>query len=129
MRVSGFIFSIIIVHCVVLSPVLADTKPNIIFLFADDRRADTIGAHGNAYIQTPNLDQLAASGFSFRRNYCAGLVSGDVCGESCDTDGRTQMDGDSVKRSPVPLKRGSRFTAFVVLRCAGDLRSTESVVR
>ena len=53
--------------------------PNIIFLFADDQRADTIGAHGNPHIQTPNLDQLAAEGYSFRRNYCAGSFSGAVC--------------------------------------------------
>ncbi len=54
-------------------------RPNIIFLFADDQRADTIGAHGNPHIQTPNLDRLAAEGFSFRRNYCAGSFSGAVC--------------------------------------------------
>jgi len=53
--------------------------PNIIFLFADDQRADTIGAHGNAHIHTPNLDKLAANGFSFRKNYCAGSFSGAVC--------------------------------------------------
>ena len=55
------------------------THPNIIFLFADDQRADTVGAHGNPNIQTPNLDRLAESGFSFRRNYCAGSFSGAVC--------------------------------------------------
>ncbi len=54
-------------------------KPNIIFLFADDQRADTIAAHGNQHIQTPNLDQLVESGFSFRNNYCAGSFSGAVC--------------------------------------------------
>jgi arylsulfatase A-like enzyme len=53
--------------------------PNFIFLFADDQRADTIGAHGNPHIHTPNLDSLAESGFSFRRNYCAGSFSGAVC--------------------------------------------------
>ena len=53
--------------------------PNFIFLFADDQRADTIGAHGNANIQTPNLDRLVAEGFSFRENYCAGSFSGAVC--------------------------------------------------
>ncbi len=55
------------------------SRPNIIFLFADDQRADTIGAHGNPHIQTPNLDRLAADGFSFRRNYCGGSFSGAVC--------------------------------------------------
>jgi len=54
-------------------------RPNIIFLFADDQRADTIGAHGNQQIQTPHLDRLAEDGFSFRRNYCAGSFSGAVC--------------------------------------------------
>ena len=57
----------------------AADRPNIIFLFADDQRADTIGAHGNPHIQTPNLDQLSAEGFSFKRNYCAGSFSGAVC--------------------------------------------------
>ena len=31
-------------------------RPNIVFLFADDQRADTIGAWGNAHIRTPHLD-------------------------------------------------------------------------
>ncbi len=54
-------------------------RPNIVFMFADDQRADTVSAHGNPHIQTPNLDQLASEGFSFRRNYCAGSFSGAVC--------------------------------------------------
>ncbi len=57
----------------------ADKRPNIVFLFADDQRADTIGAHGNPHIDTPNLDRLVGEGFSFHRNYCAGSFSGAVC--------------------------------------------------
>ena len=57
----------------------AESPPNIIFLFADDQRADTIAAHGNPHIKTPHLDALAAKGFSFRNNYCAGSFSGAVC--------------------------------------------------
>ena len=57
----------------------AKQRPNILFLFADDQRADTIAAHGNPHIQTPNLDRLASTGFSFRKNYCAGSFSGAVC--------------------------------------------------
>lgn len=57
----------------------ARPKPNILFLFADDQRADTIAAHGNPYIKTPNLDRLAALGFSFRGNYIFGGNSGAVC--------------------------------------------------
>lgn len=54
-------------------------KPNIIFLFADDQRADAIGASGNPYIKTPNIDNLAKEGFYFKNNYCAGSYSGAVC--------------------------------------------------
>jgi arylsulfatase A-like enzyme len=54
-------------------------RPNILFLLSDDQRADTIGAHGNPHIRTPNLDKLVARGFSFRRNYCFGGNSGAVC--------------------------------------------------
>lgn len=53
--------------------------PNILLLLADDQRPDTVGAHGNPFIQTPNLDRLVAHGFSFRRAYCMGSNSGAVC--------------------------------------------------
>jgi arylsulfatase A-like enzyme len=54
-------------------------KPNILFLFADDMRADTIAAHGNPHIKTPNLNSLVRRGFSFRGNYIFGGNSGAVC--------------------------------------------------
>jgi len=54
-------------------------RPNILFLFADDQRADTIAAWGNPNIKTPNLDRLADAGFSFRGNYIFGGNSGAVC--------------------------------------------------
>ncbi len=55
------------------------SKPNILFLLADDQRADTIGAHGNPHIRTPTLDKLVDAGFSFRANYIFGGNSGAVC--------------------------------------------------
>ena len=62
------------------SAVAASSKrPNILFLFSDDQRADTIGAWGNRHIRTPNLDKLVQAGFSFRANYCFGSNSGAVC--------------------------------------------------
>ena len=54
-------------------------QPNILILFADDQRPDTIAAHGNPYIRTPNLDRLVAQGYSFRRAYCMGAQGGAVC--------------------------------------------------
>ncbi len=52
--------------------IAADKKPNILFLLADDQRADTIRAlAGNERIHTPNLDALAARGMSFSRATCS----------------------------------------------------------
>ena len=53
--------------------------PNILLLFADDQRTDTIGAWGNPFIDTPHIDSLAERGTSFRRNYCMGSMHGAVC--------------------------------------------------
>jgi len=54
-------------------------KPNVLFLFTDDQREDTIHALGNPCIQTPNLDKLVESGVVFRNAYCMGGFSGAVC--------------------------------------------------
>jgi len=54
-------------------------RPNILFLFGDDQRADTISAWGNPHIVTPHLDGLVRAGVSFRANYCFGGNSGAVC--------------------------------------------------
>jgi len=40
-------------------------KPNILLIFTDMQRADTIHALGNSVIKTPNLDRLVAEGASF----------------------------------------------------------------
>src|SRR5215468_248389 len=57
----------------------AAAKPNVVFLFADDQRADAIGALGNPTVKTPNLDELVRRGFVFRNAYCLGANVGAVC--------------------------------------------------
>lgn len=47
----------------------AGKRPNIIFLLADDQRADTLSIAGNPYIQTPNIDRLAQSGVRYRNAF------------------------------------------------------------
>ena len=64
------------------SPALAAKRPNVLFLFADDQRPDTIAALGNPVIKTPNLDQLAKRGFVFKNAYCMGSTMGAVCNPS-----------------------------------------------
>lgn len=54
-------------------------KPNVLFLFSDDQRFDTIAALGNQHIQTPNLDRLTREGLAFTRAYIMGGTQGAVC--------------------------------------------------
>ncbi len=54
-------------------------RPNILFLFADDQRADTIAALGNTIIKTPNLDRLVHRGLAFNRAYMQGGMQGATC--------------------------------------------------
>ena len=54
-------------------------RPNVLFILADDMKADCIGALGNPHIKTPNLDRLVQRGFAFSRAYCFGSMVGAVC--------------------------------------------------
>jgi arylsulfatase A-like enzyme len=54
-------------------------KPNVLFLFSDDQRADTIAALGNEHIRTPNLDRLVQRGTVCTSAYCMGAQQGAVC--------------------------------------------------
>lgn len=57
----------------------SETQLNVLFLFADDQRADTIAALGNKIIQTPNLDRLVHSGLAFDRAYMQGGKNPATC--------------------------------------------------
>lgn len=43
-----------------------DNKPNVVFVFADQWRAQDVGYAGNKQVKTPNLDKLAMEGVVFR---------------------------------------------------------------
>src|SRR5689334_21181423 len=54
-------------------------RPNLLFVFSDDQRYDTIHALGNQDVQTPVLDGLVARGFHFNNVYCQGSMLSAVC--------------------------------------------------
>lgn len=59
--------------------IAAAEKPlNILILYADDWRNDTLGCAGNPIVLTPNLDNLAKKGIRFSHNY----VTTSICGVS-----------------------------------------------
>ncbi|MHA1697443.1 MAG: sulfatase-like hydrolase/transferase [Promethearchaeota archaeon] len=55
------------------------SKPNIVLIFTDDQRFDTIHALGNQTIHTPNIDRLVERGFTFTHAHIPSGTSGAVC--------------------------------------------------
>ncbi len=56
-------------------------QPNILFIFTDQQRADTMACYGNDLIETPHLNSLAAGSFVFENGY----VSSPICTPSRST--------------------------------------------
>jgi arylsulfatase A-like enzyme len=54
-------------------------RPNILFIFTDDQRFDTISALGCEEIETPNLDRLVAKGTTFTNAHIMGGTHVAVC--------------------------------------------------
>lgn len=54
------------------------SRPNILFLFADDWGWGDLGCHGHPYVKTPNIDRLAREGTDFHRF----TVASGVCSPS-----------------------------------------------
>jgi arylsulfatase A-like enzyme len=54
------------------------TRPNILILYADDWRHDTLSIAGNPVVKTPNLDAFAQTGVRFTR----AQVTTSICGVS-----------------------------------------------
>lgn len=51
-------------------------RPNIIFVFSDQQRWDTLGCYGQRLNVTPNLDSLAAGGVRFAQTFTCQPVCG-----------------------------------------------------
>lgn len=52
-----------------------ETRPNIIYILADDLGYGELGAYGQTKIETPNIDRLAEEGILFTRHYTGAPVS------------------------------------------------------
>ncbi len=83
------------------------SRPNVLFLFADDQRADTIAALGNPIIKTPNLDRLAKRGLAFDCAY----MQGGFHGATCVPSRAMLLSGESLFRIDEKLLRDETWPA------------------
>lgn len=76
MKYIPYLFALI---CVCQSSIRAEEKPlNILVLYADDWRYDTLGVAGNPVVKTPIIDRLSTVGMRFTHN----CVTTAICGVS-----------------------------------------------
>jgi len=54
----------------------SSSRPNILFVFTDQQTLRAMGAVGNPWLKTPNMDRLAREGVRFAKSYCASPVCG-----------------------------------------------------
>ncbi|MFW5761899.1 MAG: sulfatase, partial [Cyclobacteriaceae bacterium] len=97
----------------------AAEKPNIVFIIADDISWNDFGCYGNPDVQTPNIDQLAASGQIYTNTY----LSASSCSPSRTSiiSGRYPHNTQAAElHSPLPaslvtfpaeLKKAGYYTA------------------
>ena len=64
--------------CAVFPAAAAEKPMNVLVLYADDWRYNTLGCAGNPVVQTPQLDQLAREGMRFTH----ACVTTSICGVS-----------------------------------------------
>jgi arylsulfatase A-like enzyme len=50
------------------------SKPNIIYILADDLGYGDVGCYGQTIIRTPNIDAMAAAGMKFKQHYAGAPV-------------------------------------------------------
>jgi arylsulfatase A-like enzyme len=94
----------------------AVAKPlNVLVLFADDWRHDTLGCAGNPVVKTPNLDALAKEGVRFTHN----CVTTSICGVSRATLFTGQWMSRHGNRDFKPFKTPWSETYPGMLRQAG----------
>ncbi len=48
---------------------MTDRQPNLLFIYADQHRADVLGCAGNDIVMTPHLDRLATEGVRFDQTW------------------------------------------------------------
>lgn len=100
----------------------AESRPNIVFILADDLGYGEVGFNGQRIIRTPNVDRLAREGMILTRHYCGSpvcapsrtvLMTGRNPGHATARD-----NGDVGDREQFPLPAGIT-TLPALLKSAG----------
>lgn len=94
------------------------TRPNLVFLLADDLRWDALGCMGNGIVKTPNIDALAAKGVKFKNAFVttsicavsrASILSGQYARRHKVGDFKTGFSPEAFAKTYVALLRTAGY--------------------
>ena len=74
MRTGTFIFTCVVLVAFAFNLTTAQTRPNIIFIQADDLGYGDLSCYGQRKFRTPNINRLAAEGMRFTQYYAGSTV-------------------------------------------------------
>jgi len=82
-----------------------NAKPNIIYIMCDDMGYGDLGCYGQPYIQTPNIDRMAAEGMRFTQAYAGSPVSAPSrsCLMTGQHTGHAEVRGNKEYWKDVPM--------------------------
>src|ERR1043166_2156909 len=79
-RISACLIQLLLALLTIFVAAAAETsRPNIVFILADDLGINDLACYGRTEHHTPNLDRLATQGTRFTASYCAQ----PICSPSC----------------------------------------------
>ncbi|QLE01421.1 sulfatase [Galbibacter sp. BG1] len=97
----------------------SQNAPNVIIFIGDDISWDDFGCYGNPYVQTPNIDKLAAEGIKFNNFYltassCSPSRNSIITGRYPHNTGAAELHTEPpiwMKSFPEILKENDYYTA------------------
>ncbi len=126
------------------SGLFAESRPNIVFILADDLGYGEVGYNGQKIIRTPNVDRLAREGMILTRHYCGNavcapsrtvLMTGRNPGHAPTRDNRDVGEGEQnplpagITTLPATLKQAGYATAAFGKWGMGSFDSTGSPLK
>ena len=98
------------------SKVQPDQRPNIVYIMTDDHTAQMMSCYDRRFIETPNLDRIAADGVRFTHSYVANSLSGPS--RACMLTGK-HSHKNGFTNNEHGIFDGSQQTMPKLLRAAG----------
>ena len=107
------------------------TSPNILLIHSDQHRYDCLGINGHPFIETPNLDRLAAEGINFTHAFtpiplCTPARNCLLHGQ-WSTEHGCIMNADSEAPGEPALWGGALVLAALAANFSAGLRTRASV--